>query len=349
MVPNGNRHRTSLAWPPRSSTTCFCSCASDDYAVARKIRRLLHQKAIYAYLAPANITSTADFTEELAAAIQASLVVVFLASTQSYQRDWVKRELVFAQANQKGIIPFCLDAAVPPSHDSTYFTLSLDHWIGTGGDWKCHFGVLRRAIAKKIGVTAPWPTWSEWVQKTWSRFSASSFARRDSSPSLVAVAVILGLVTGAALWNAERIKVAMRGFVNDIRKTSPLIPPPRAQGCVVQQTRPPSCEFLWFDSEGQGLGSGFTATRNRPEPPEKYVESLLNLVYKTNDADTETLLKTAWTKMDGSDPARVIGVLWPPAPIGNEKLLTAELLMDLGGAFARGTTQKTRMRVRRPR
>jgi hypothetical protein len=105
----------------------FVSYSHDDHDVAFDLVGRLEERSITCWIAPRDISPSADWAEEIIDAISAARLMVLVFSAGSNDSPQVRREVERAVHKQLKILPFRIDN-VMPSKSLEYF-LSSQHWM----------------------------------------------------------------------------------------------------------------------------------------------------------------------------------------------------------------------------
>ena len=105
----------------------FISYSQADRECAFELVARLEGQGIQCWIAPRDITPSADWASEIMDAISAAQVMILVFSASSNQSPQVRREVERAVHKQLSILPFRIED-VPPSKSLEYF-LSTQHWM----------------------------------------------------------------------------------------------------------------------------------------------------------------------------------------------------------------------------
>lgn len=142
----------------------FISYSQPDHDCAMELVERVEREGINCWIAPRDITPSADWAAEIIDAIANSRVMVLVFSASSNDSPQVRREVERAVHKEVSILPFRIQN-VTPSKSLEYF-LSSQHWLdafATPRDphyarlcvhLKAH---LARAVAPDVASTQPAP------------------------------------------------------------------------------------------------------------------------------------------------------------------------------------------------
>ena len=105
----------------------FISYSQADRECAFELVGQLEEQGVQCWIAPRDITPSADWASEIMDAISAAQVMILVFSASSNQSPQVRREVERAVHKQLSILPFRIED-VPPSKSLEYF-LSTQHWM----------------------------------------------------------------------------------------------------------------------------------------------------------------------------------------------------------------------------
>ena len=158
---NGNEWAIKYPQPIRSNNNkydVFISYSRKDIEIAEQISKKLISAGNMVWMDTGGIQTGAQFQEVITDAIKASGVFILIASENSYNSQWVSRELNYAYNLGKRIIPIIIDKAkMPPSFEFILRTINwldftnneyrelalkkLPEWVGVGFDTDENTGV----------------------------------------------------------------------------------------------------------------------------------------------------------------------------------------------------------------
>ena len=96
----------------------FISYSRTDIRLAEKIQRMLESVGFRCFRDTSNIHVSEDWIDVLSERILDSKVFLLLGSSNAYRSKWTKREVLFADNNQRQIVPYMIDdAKLPPRLD----------------------------------------------------------------------------------------------------------------------------------------------------------------------------------------------------------------------------------------
>jgi TIR domain len=105
----------------------FISYSQPDRVCAFEIVARLEGEGIDCWIAPRDITPSADWAAEIMDAISSAHTMVLVFSASSNQSPQVRREVERAVHKQLNILPFRIDDVLPSK--SLEFFLSTQHWL----------------------------------------------------------------------------------------------------------------------------------------------------------------------------------------------------------------------------
>jgi hypothetical protein len=105
----------------------FISYSQPDAECAHEILARLEAQDVKCWIAPRDITPSADWAEEIINAISAARVMVLVFSANSNQSPQVRREVERAVHKHVSILPFRIEDVLPSK--SLEFFLSAQHWL----------------------------------------------------------------------------------------------------------------------------------------------------------------------------------------------------------------------------
>jgi len=105
----------------------FISYSSADEHVAREIRSGLERWGVDVWIARRDISGGRDWRDVIANSIVSCRGVVFLSSRSAHRSRMTRKEILFAEAEQKPIVPVRLDDEEPPP--VFRFSLGHVHWV----------------------------------------------------------------------------------------------------------------------------------------------------------------------------------------------------------------------------
>lgn len=105
----------------------FISYSTRNSELANRICYLLEQNNLECWIAPRNIPSGTNYIDEITDAIKSTKIVVFIYSSHSQASRYVSNELNMAFSNNKPILSFNIDNALP-SEDLEYI-LKVSQWL----------------------------------------------------------------------------------------------------------------------------------------------------------------------------------------------------------------------------
>jgi hypothetical protein len=109
------------------SKHAFVSYSQPDRECAHAIVAHLEAQGVPCWIAPRDISPSADWAEEIIDAITAARVMILVFSSSSNQSPQVRREVERAVHKQVSILPFRIEDVIPSK--SLEFFLSSQHWL----------------------------------------------------------------------------------------------------------------------------------------------------------------------------------------------------------------------------
>ena len=88
---------------------CFISHAAIDAELADRVKSILSEQNLDAFVAPLSISPGGDWAEEVRAALLGSRLIIFLASREACRSPYVNQELGGAWFAKKRVIPVVWD------------------------------------------------------------------------------------------------------------------------------------------------------------------------------------------------------------------------------------------------
>jgi len=110
-----------------SARPVFISYSQPDHAPAFGIVSHLESSGIDCWIAPRDVTPSADWAEEIVEAIAAARVMVLVFSASTNDSPQVRREVERAVHRRVTVLPFRIENVLP-SRSMEYF-LSAQHWL----------------------------------------------------------------------------------------------------------------------------------------------------------------------------------------------------------------------------
>ena len=105
----------------------FISYSTKNKNTADAICHVLEQNNLKCWIAPRNITSGKNYSNEIIEGIKSAKIVVLVFSKYSQASDFVRNEIDIAFSNEKPIISFKIDETMP-QEEMEYF-LKNKHWL----------------------------------------------------------------------------------------------------------------------------------------------------------------------------------------------------------------------------
>lgn len=115
----------------------FVSYSSKDANVANKMVAYLESHGCTCWIAPRDIASSEDYTDQINDAIKSSQSLLLIVSEKSICSQWVKKELTTAVSYNKRIIPFKIQD-VTLSGGLEFMLINLQ-WIDASSNMTSHF------------------------------------------------------------------------------------------------------------------------------------------------------------------------------------------------------------------
>ena len=124
----------------------FISYSTKDKSTADAICHVLEQNNLKCWIAPRNITSGKNYSNEIIDGIKSTKIVVLVFSKHSQESLFVNNEINVAFDNNKPIISFKIDETMPQD-DMEYF-LKNKHWLEAYPEPEKKFEALIRDALK---------------------------------------------------------------------------------------------------------------------------------------------------------------------------------------------------------
>jgi hypothetical protein len=125
----------------------FISYSSKDANVANKMVAYLESHGCTCWIAPRDIASSEDYTDQINDAIKSSQSLLLIVSEKSICSQWVKKELTTAVSYNKRIIPFKIQD-VTLSGGLEFMLINLQ-WIDASSNMTSHF----HEVIDGLGIT----------------------------------------------------------------------------------------------------------------------------------------------------------------------------------------------------
>jgi hypothetical protein len=138
----------------------FISYSQADRGCAHEMVTLLEAQGLRCWIAPRDISPSADWAAEIIDAISAARIMVLVFSSNSNQSPQVRREIERAVHKGVTVLPFRIEDVVPSK--SLEFFLSAQHWMDAfppphDSHYRRLSSYLSAQIALPVGVKAPLP------------------------------------------------------------------------------------------------------------------------------------------------------------------------------------------------
>jgi hypothetical protein len=131
----------------------FISYSQADRVCAHELVGLLEAQGLKCWIAPRDISPSADWAEEIIDAITAARIMVLVFSASSNQSPQVRREVERAVHKGVTVLPFRIEDVVPSK--SLEFFLSAQHWMDAfPAPRETHYRTLSRYLSAQIAVPA---------------------------------------------------------------------------------------------------------------------------------------------------------------------------------------------------
>ena len=136
----------------------FISYSQADRGCAHEMVALLEAQGLRCWIAPRDISPSADWAAEIIDAISAARVMVLVFSSSSNRSPQVRREIERAVHKGVTVLPFRIEDVVPSK--SLEFFLSAQHWLDAfPPPLEAHYrrlsSYLSAQIALPVGVKTP--------------------------------------------------------------------------------------------------------------------------------------------------------------------------------------------------
>jgi TIR domain len=129
----------------------FISYSQADRACAHELVAVLEAQGLKCWIAPRDISPSADWAAEIIDAITAARVMVLVFSASSNQSPQVRREVERAVHKGVTVLPFRIEKVVPSK--SLEFFLSSQHWMDAfAPPREAHYRRLSAYLSAQIAV-----------------------------------------------------------------------------------------------------------------------------------------------------------------------------------------------------
>jgi hypothetical protein len=157
----------------------FLSYSHHDNDIALGIVAALEASGVDVWIAPRDVTPSAEWAAEIIDAISAARVMVLVLSSHSNDSPQVHREIERAVHKQMPILPFRIER-IQPSKSLEYF-LSAQQWLDAfPPPYEAYYPRLCRHVLDLLGATpSPPASPSPQAAASESRRPASTFAARE--------------------------------------------------------------------------------------------------------------------------------------------------------------------------
>ena len=118
----------------------FISYSTMNSDIAEKVCHVLEQNGLKCWIAPRNIASGKNYSQEILDGINSTKIVVLVFSKYSQASDFVKNEIDIAFSNEKPIISFKIDETMPEGDMGFY--LKNKQWLDASPEPEKHFKKL---------------------------------------------------------------------------------------------------------------------------------------------------------------------------------------------------------------
>lgn len=115
----------------------FISYSTMNNDVAEEICHVLEQNNLRCWIAPRNITSGKNYSQEIVEGIKSTKIVVLVFSKYSQASNFVKNEIDIAFSNEKPIISFKIDETMPEGDMEFY--LKNKQWLDACPEPEKHY------------------------------------------------------------------------------------------------------------------------------------------------------------------------------------------------------------------
>jgi len=131
----------------------FISYSQADRGCAHEMVALLEAQGLRCWIAPRDISPSADWAAEIIDAISAARLMVLVFSSSSNQSPQVRREIERAVHKGVKVLPFRIEDVVPSK--SLEFFLSAQHWLDAfPPPLEAHYRRLASYLSAQIGLPA---------------------------------------------------------------------------------------------------------------------------------------------------------------------------------------------------
>jgi hypothetical protein len=131
----------------------FISYSQADRACAHEMVALLEAQGLRCWIAPRDISPSADWAAEIIDAISAARVMVLVFSSSSNRSPQVRREIERAVHKGVTVLPFRIEDVAPSK--SLEFFLSAQHWLDAfPPPLEAHYRRLSRYLSAQLAPPA---------------------------------------------------------------------------------------------------------------------------------------------------------------------------------------------------
>ena len=132
----------------------FISYSQADRACAHEVVALLEAQGLRCWIAPRDISPSAEWAAEIIDAISAARVMVLVFSASSNQSPQVRREVERAVHKGVAVLPFRIADVVPSK--SLEFFLSGQHWMDAFAEPRdAHYRRLASYLSAQFAARPP--------------------------------------------------------------------------------------------------------------------------------------------------------------------------------------------------
>jgi hypothetical protein len=145
-------HRPTRQQPSAIGDTprIFISYSREDAEFAQKLNADLHLHGVSTWIDEAGIRGGEDWPQRIASAIETCQVVLVILSPHSVASKWVRRELDFADAKGKWVLPLVYRSIALPSTFELRFG-NIQRADFTRGSYDTNLASLLASIKTQLG------------------------------------------------------------------------------------------------------------------------------------------------------------------------------------------------------
>ena len=141
----------------------FISYSQADRECAHEMVAMLEAQGLKCWIAPRDISPSADWAAEIIDAISAARIMLLVFSSSSNQSPQVRREIERAVHKGVTVLPFRIEEVVPSK--SLEFFLSAQHWMDAfPPPREAHYRRLSSYLSAQLALPVPVPAPSATVR-----------------------------------------------------------------------------------------------------------------------------------------------------------------------------------------